>query len=70
MGFRALFIAPGFLVWMSLCLVVSGVLIFYAGPRWGRTHMLVYISICSLIGGISVSCTQGIGASIVTSIQG
>jgi hypothetical protein len=29
-----------------------------------------YIAVCSLIGGISVSCTQGLGASIVTSIQG
>ena len=28
------------------------------------------ISICSLIGGISVSCTQGLGACILTSIRG
>ena len=32
--------------------------------------MMPYISICSLVGGISVSCTQGLGASIVTSILG
>ena len=32
--------------------------------------MLVYISICSLVGGISVSCTQGLGAAIVTSVRG
>ena len=28
------------------------------------------IGICSLIGGISVSCTQGLGACILTSIRG
>lgn len=32
--------------------------------------MLVHISICSLIGGLSVSCLQGLGACIVTSIEG
>ncbi|KAG9094448.1 hypothetical protein FRC06_010801 [Ceratobasidium sp. 370] len=32
--------------------------------------MLWYILVCSLIGGLSVSCTQGLGASIVTSIRG
>ena len=32
--------------------------------------MLPFVSICSLIGGISVSCTQGVGASVVTSIGG
>lgn len=32
--------------------------------------MLVYIGVCSLIGGLSVSCTQGLGSSILTSIRG
>lgn len=32
--------------------------------------MFVYISICSLIGGISVVCTQGFGASVVSAIGG
>lgn len=69
-GFKRLFLAPGFLVWGSLCILVSLFLMFYGGPRWGKKHMMVYIGICSLIGGVSVSCTQGVGASIVTSIGG
>ena len=40
---------------------------FYCGPRWGKTNMLVYISICSLIGSLSVVFTQGIGGAIVHS---
>ena len=32
--------------------------------------MIWYILVCSLIGGISVSCTQGLGACILTSIRG
>jgi hypothetical protein len=38
--------------------------------RYGDKSMLWYISICSLIGGLSVSCTSGLGAAIVTSIMG
>lgn len=68
--FEKLFVSPGFLVWASLCIIASLVLVFYVAPRWGKTNMMPYISVCSLIGGISVSCTQGLGASIVTSIQG
>lgn len=32
--------------------------------------MLWYISVCSMIGGISVSVTTGLGAAIVTSVMG
>lgn len=68
--FKHLFISPGFLVWTGICIVIALVIVFYVAPRWGKTNMIPYISVCSLIGGISVSCTQGLGSSIVTSIQG
>ncbi|WVQ94914.1 hypothetical protein IAU59_002000 [Kwoniella sp. CBS 9459] len=68
--FKKFFLSVGFLVWASLLIVGSLVIRFFAVPRWGKKSMLPYISICSLIGGVSVSCTQGLGASIVTSIQG
>ena len=32
--------------------------------------MLVYLSVCSLIGGLSVVATQGLGAAIVAQIGG
>ncbi len=32
--------------------------------------MLWYISVCSMIGGISVSVTTGLGAAIVTTARG
>lgn len=69
-AFKALFLSPGFLVWGSLSIVASLVVVFFVAPKWGKTNMMPYIGVCSLIGGISVSCTQGLGASIVTSIQG
>ncbi|KAJ9098282.1 hypothetical protein QFC21_004611 [Naganishia friedmannii] len=60
-------------VWVSpagVCLIASAVLAFYFGPRYGKKNMFVYITICSLIGGLSVSTLQGVGASILTSIRG
>ncbi|GAA5897880.1 uncharacterized protein JCM6883_000850 [Sporobolomyces salmoneus] len=68
--FQKLFLSPGFLVWASLAIVGSLALIFFVAPKFGKTHMLVYISICSLLGGLSVACTSGLGASILTSIRG
>ncbi|CAE6492034.1 unnamed protein product [Rhizoctonia solani] len=68
--FKKLFLAPGFLSFGSVVIVVALVIIFYFAPRYGKKSMLWYILVCSLIGGLSVSCTQGLGASIVTSIRG
>jgi hypothetical protein len=62
--FMRLFIAPGFLVWASLLILTAVFAVFYLVPRYGKTHMLVHIGICSVIGGLSVSCTQGLGASV------
>ncbi|GAA6023085.1 hypothetical protein JCM11491_002328 [Sporobolomyces phaffii] len=68
--FQKLFLSPGFLVWTSLVIVAALALIFFVAPKYGKTHMLVYIGICSLLGGLSVACTSGLGASILTSIRG
>lgn len=63
-------ITPGFLSYTGVILVGSVITAFYAGPRWGNKNMLVYISICSWVGGLSVVCTQGLGASIIAWIGG
>lgn len=68
--FKKMFLSVGFLVWGSLSIAASLVVVFFVAPKYGKKNMMPYISICSLIGGISVSCTQGLGASILTSIQG
>lgn len=38
--------------------------------RYGKKNMLWYIGVCSMIGGISVSVTTGLGAAIVTTAMG
>ncbi|KAL1728117.1 magnesium transporter NIPA-domain-containing protein [Schizophyllum commune] len=68
--FQKLFLAPGFLAYAGVLIVAAAVIVFYFGPRYGKQHMLWYIMVCSMIGGISVSVTTGLGAAIVTSAQG
>lgn len=67
-AFQKQFLSVAFLVYFGLCILTSGILVFWAGPRWGKKNMLVYIMVCSLIGSISVVCTQGLGAAIIHSI--
>ncbi|XP_020848553.1 magnesium transporter NIPA2 [Phascolarctos cinereus] len=55
---------PGFVVFATLIVIVSLILIFVVGPRHGQTNILVYITICSVIGAFSVSCVKGLGIAI------
>ncbi|MCJ1308926.1 hypothetical protein MMC25_002581 [Agyrium rufum] len=63
-------IAPGFLSYAGVVILTCLFIILWAGPRYGKRSMLVYLSVCSLIGGLSVVATQGLGAAIVAQIAG
>lgn len=64
------FITPGFLTYAGLIIVGSFVTAFWVAPKYGNKNMLVYISICSWVGGLSVVSTQGLGAAIIAWIDG
>ncbi|KAF8149435.1 magnesium transporter NIPA-domain-containing protein [Crassisporium funariophilum] len=68
--FQKLFLAPGFLVFISILITTSVVIVFYFAPKYGKKSMLWYIFVCSMIGGISVSVTTGLGAAIVQTALG
>jgi uncharacterized membrane protein len=63
-------IAPGFLTYGGVLIVSCAFIALWAGPRYGKRTMFVYLSICSLIGALSVVATQGLGAAIVSQISG
>lgn len=63
-------IAPGFLSYAGVIIIGSVFVALWAGPRYGKKSMLVYLSICSMIGGLSVVATQGLGAAIIAQIGG
>nr|XP_032624802.1 magnesium transporter NIPA3 [Chelonoidis abingdonii] len=55
---------PVFIAFAVVVTVVSLMLIFVVAPRKGQTNILVYISICSVIGAFSVSSVKGLGIAI------
>ncbi|KAL5118449.1 hypothetical protein ACEQ8H_003625 [Pleosporales sp. CAS-2024a] len=63
-------IAPGFLSYAGVVIVTCVIIALYLGPKYGKKTMMVYISICSLIGGLSVVATQGLGAAVVAQASG
>lgn len=63
-------IAPGFLSYAGVIIIGCVFTALWAGPRYGKKSMLVYLTICSLIGGLSVVATQGLGSAIVAQIGG
>lgn len=68
--FKKLFLSPPFIAFTSVVIACALSIIFYFGPKYGNKNMLWYILVCSLIGGLSVSVTTGLGAAIVTSVMG
>ncbi|KAJ6507436.1 magnesium transporter NIPA-domain-containing protein [Mycena vitilis] len=70
LDFQKLFLSVGFLVYAGILIATALGIIFFAAPRWGKKSMLWYIFVCSMIGGISVSVTTGLGAAIVTTAAG
>lgn len=54
----------------TVCIAASLALVFFVAPRYGKKYMLVYITICSLIGGLSVSTISGVGSAFILTIQG
>ncbi|KAJ3228037.1 hypothetical protein HK099_007318 [Clydaea vesicula] len=49
---------------------VSLYLIYVAGPKYGKENMLIYITICSLVGSISVMAVKGFGIALKKTLQG
>ncbi|NXK45415.1 NIPA4 protein, partial [Chauna torquata] len=55
---------PGFLAYAAILLAICFFLIFYLAPRYGQSNILVYLTICSVIGAFSVSSVKGLGIAI------
>ncbi|KAF1378050.1 hypothetical protein PFLUV_G00185560 [Perca fluviatilis] len=60
---------PGFLVFASVVLLLCLLLVLFVSPRFGRSNILVYISICSLLGAFTISSVKGL-AIVITTVLG
>jgi drug/metabolite transporter (DMT)-like permease len=63
-------ITPGFLSYAGVIVITCAFIALYFGPKYGKKSMMVYLTVCSLIGGLSVVATQGLGAAVVAQASG
>jgi magnesium transporter len=67
---KKLALAPGFLSYMAVIIAGCVVVAIWVAPKYGKKSMMVYLTICSNIGGLSVVSIQGIGAAITAQAKG
>ncbi|QRW10572.1 Magnesium transporter NIPA [Ceratobasidium sp. AG-Ba] len=63
-------IQPGFLMYVFCVTVYSLFAIYRLVPTFGKKTPLVYISICSLVGSISVMAIKGFGVAVKLTLAG
>ncbi len=51
-------------------LVFTLVMVYAMVPRYGRSNPIVYISICSLVGSVSVMAIKGFGVAVKLTFSG
>uniref|UniRef100_A0AC35TYY0 Magnesium transporter NIPA2 n=1 Tax=Rhabditophanes sp. KR3021 TaxID=114890 RepID=A0AC35TYY0_9BILA len=59
-----------FIIYVITVVIITLCLIIYVAPKYGRSNILVYILICSLIGSLSVLSVKGLGLAIKETISG
>ncbi|KAF9057189.1 magnesium transporter NIPA-domain-containing protein [Panaeolus papilionaceus] len=61
---------PGFLFFCFVATVFSLVMIYKIAPKYGRTNPIVYVSICSVVGSVSVMAIKGFGIAVKLTFAG
>ncbi|GMH18489.1 hypothetical protein Nepgr_020330 [Nepenthes gracilis] len=61
---------PGFLVYAAIITIMVAILIFYYVPRYGHTHLIVYVGICSLMGSLTVMCVKAVSIAFKLTLEG
>lgn len=62
--------SPGFLVYCVIVAVFSSVMIYRVAPRYGKQNPLIYISICSTVGSVSVMAIKAFGIAVKLTFAG
>ncbi|CAA3007497.1 probable magnesium transporter NIPA4 [Olea europaea subsp. europaea] len=61
---------PAFLFYAALVIAVVLILIFHYIPQFGQTHIMFYISVCSLVGSLSVMSVKALGIALKVTLSG
>ncbi|RRT77937.1 hypothetical protein BHE74_00007864 [Ensete ventricosum] len=61
---------PGFIAYSCVVVILVLVLIIRFVPRYGQTHMIVYVGICSLMGSLTVMGVKALGIALKLTFSG
>lgn len=60
----------GFLFYGAVVLGFSVFMIYFIAPRYGKKNPMIYISICSTVGSISIMAIKGLGIALKLTFRG
>ncbi|KAL8419561.1 hypothetical protein RB594_002675 [Gaeumannomyces avenae] len=61
---------PGFLLYVTLVTIYATVMIYWVAPKHGKKNPLIYLSICSLVGSVSVMSVKAFGTALKLTFAG
>ena len=61
---------PGFLFYITVVTIFSAVMIYRIAPKYGKKNPMIYISICSTVGSVSIMAIKGFGIAIKLTVGG
>ncbi|MCD9560759.1 hypothetical protein HAX54_019550 [Datura stramonium] len=61
---------PAFLLYATLVIVAVVIIIVQYVPKYGQTHIIAYIGVCSLVGSIGVMSVQALGIALKLTFSG
>lgn len=59
-----------FVAYVALVFVSAGFLSFYVAPKHGTKNVLVYVTICSVVGSLTVMACKGLGIALKETLNG
>lgn len=63
-------IQPGFLLYAISVCIFAGVMIYKVAPIYGKKNPLIYLSICSTVGSVSVMAVKAFGIALKLTFAG
>lgn len=60
---------PLFLLYTSFVALISFLIAFYYGPKYGKQNVIVYILLCSAVGSLTVMACKGLGLALKDGLE-
>jgi len=62
--------SQGFLIFCLVVVVFAVVMIYRVAPKYGKKNPLIYLSICSTVGSVSVMSVKAFGIAVKLTLAG